>query len=63
VEGSEYEKGMTSKRLAEDRYMGASLEAKGCSVSLGLTLFNNFCMGKKIAKKREQDGVEGKKGG
>jgi len=63
VERSEYENGMTSKKLAEVIYGGTSPKAGGVWEGLGKTLLNNFCMGKKIEYKREQDGVEGEKGG
>ncbi len=48
VERSEYEKGMTSKTLAEVRYEGTSPKAGGALVGFGLTLLDIFRMGNKI---------------
>jgi hypothetical protein len=49
---------MTSEGLAEVKSGGTSLEAGVTFVSLGLSLLNNFRMGKKREEKREEDKVE-----
>ncbi len=57
------EKELTSEELTEVRSGGTSLEAGVTLVGLGLSLLNNFRMGTKSVKKREQGGVEGVRGG
>ncbi len=51
---------MTSEELAEVRSGGTSLEAGVTLVSLGLSLLNNFRIGKKSEEKREEDRVDQK---
>jgi hypothetical protein len=56
------EKGRTSEELAEVRSVGTSLEAGVTFVSLGLSLLNNFRMGKTSEKGRGQGRVGGRRG-